>query len=75
MKPTSFLGSSEDTGNEVGRKRHYGKPWEESFWVVLGSINKRHFCLIGPLEIALTHALYHALPLASSFTRSCIFGL
>ena len=25
MKPTSFLGSSEDTGNEVGRKRHYGK--------------------------------------------------
>ena len=25
MKLTSFLGSSEDTGNEVGRKRHYGK--------------------------------------------------
>ena len=23
-KPTPFPGSSEDTGNEVGRKRHYG---------------------------------------------------
>ena len=25
MKLSSFLGSPEDTGNEVGRKRHYGK--------------------------------------------------
>ena len=25
MKSTSFPGSSEDTGNEISRKRHYGK--------------------------------------------------
>ena len=31
MKPTSFLGSLEDTGNEVGRKRAALWDGEESF--------------------------------------------
>ena len=33
MKPTSFPGSSEDTGNEVGRKRVALWDGEESFCV------------------------------------------
>ena len=32
MKPTSFPGSSEDTGNEVSRKRHYGKGKNRFVW-------------------------------------------
>ena len=32
MKSTSFLGSSEDTGNEVGGKRHYGKGKNRFAW-------------------------------------------